>query len=68
MEVYLYDLLPTWRMVALDDTLFVSAFGAATEGHASPMYRISTTVSGEALHRGFRRFIDELRRTSRRVI
>lgn len=68
VEVYLYDLLPTWRVIALDGTLFVSAFGEATEGHTSSMYKISATVSGGALHRGFRRFIDELQRTSRRVI
>jgi hypothetical protein len=68
VEVYLYDLLPTWRVIALDGTLFVSAFGEATEGHTLPMCKINTTVSGGALHRGFRRFIDELRGTSRRVI
>lgn len=63
-----YDLLPTWRVIALDDTFFVSAFGKATEGHTSPMYKISTTAYGGALHRGFLRFIGELRRTVRRVI
>lgn len=68
VEVYLYDLLPTWRVIALDDTLFVSAFGEVTEGHTSPMYKISPAVSGGALHRGLRRFISELQRTSRRVI
>ena len=68
VEVYLYALLPTWRVIALDGTLFVSAFGEAAEGHISPMYKISTTAYGGVLHRGFRRFIDELRRTSRRVI
>ncbi|MGH3886191.1 MAG: hypothetical protein ACRDSZ_06410 [Pseudonocardiaceae bacterium] len=48
--------------------MFVSAFGEAAEGHTSPMYKISTTAYGGALHRGFRRSIDELRRTARRVI
>lgn len=68
VEVYLYDILPTWRVIALDDVLFVSAFGDDTEGHISPMYKISTSAYGGPLHRGFRRFIDELRHTSRREI
>jgi len=68
VEVYLYDMLPTWRVIALDETLFVSAFGHDVEGHTSPMYRISSTAYGGALHRGFRRFIGELQRSARRVV
>lgn len=68
VEIYLYDLLPTWRVIALDETLYVSAFGSDTEGHASPMYKISGTAYGGALHRGFRRFIGELQRTAQRVM
>jgi hypothetical protein len=67
VECYLYGLLPTWRVIGLDDALFVSAFGESHEGHTSPMYRITRTSSG-ALHRGFVRFCDELRRTAQRVI
>lgn len=68
VEVGVYDLLPTWRVIALDSTLFVSAFGEDTEGHASPVYRIGSTAYGGALHRGFRRFVGELWRTARRVV
>lgn len=67
VQVHAYDLLPTWRVLGLDTTLFVSAFGEKHEGHTSPMYQITGSPHG-ALHRGFRRFIDELRRTARRVI
>lgn len=67
VEIYLYDLLPTWRVIALDETLFVSAFEPNTEGHTSPMYRISSAAYGGALHRGFRQFVGELQRTARRV-
>jgi transcriptional regulator with XRE-family HTH domain len=67
LEVHLYDMLPTWRLIGLDDTLFVSAFGERHEGHTSPMYKITGSPHG-ALHRGYRRFLGELRRTSRRVI
>ncbi|WP_236789646.1 helix-turn-helix transcriptional regulator [Amycolatopsis sp. GM8] len=67
VEGYLYDLLPTWRLITLDSTLFLSAFGEQNEGHTSPMYKLTGSPHG-ALHRGFRRFSDELRRTARRVI
>jgi len=67
VEAHTYALLPTWRVIGLDSTLFVSAFGETHEGHTSPMYRIAGSPHG-ALHRGFRRFSDELRRTARRVV
>lgn len=67
VDCRLYRILPTWRVIGMDDTLFVSAFGESHEGHTSPMYRITRTLSG-AWHRGFVRFSDELHRTARRVI
>lgn len=66
VEAYLYDLLPTWRMISLDSTMFLSAFGAQHEGHMSPMYQLTGSPHG-ALHRGFRRFFEEVRRTARRA-
>lgn len=67
VRCYLYTMLPTWRGVSLDGTMFVSAFGETHEGHTSPMYRLANSPHG-ALHRGFRRFIEELLRTARQVI
>jgi transcriptional regulator with XRE-family HTH domain len=67
VQCHLYSMLPTWRVILLDNTMFVSAFGETHEGHASPMYRLAGSPHG-ALHRGFRRFIDELRRTARQVV
>lgn len=67
VQAHVYDLIPTWRVLALDETLFVSAFSVAHEGHTSPMYQLTRSPHG-ALWRGFHRFIDELRRTARRVI
>jgi transcriptional regulator with XRE-family HTH domain len=67
IEAHLYDILPTWRVIGLDATLFISAFGESHEGHTSPMYKLTGSPHG-ALHRGFHRFMDELRRTSRRVV
>jgi hypothetical protein len=56
LEVRLYDILPTWRVIGLDETLFVSAFGETHEGHTSLMYKITGSPHG-SLHRGFRRLI-----------
>ena len=67
VRCYLYTMLLTWRVISLDGTMFVSAFGESHEGHTSPMYRLTGSPHG-ALHRGFRRFADELRRTARQVV
>jgi hypothetical protein len=67
VQCYLYALLPTWRVISLDNTMFVSAFGDKDEGHTSPMYRLVESPHG-ALHRGFRRFMDDLRSTARQVV
>ena len=67
VEAYFYDMLPTWRVLALDEVQFVSAFGQSHEGHTSPMYKIAASAHG-ALHRGFRRFTDELREQSKQVL
>jgi hypothetical protein len=67
VEVYLYASLPVWRLIAVDDVLYVSAFGEEWEGHESAMYKVAPTPYG-ALHRGFRREFEELRRNARRVV
>lgn len=67
VQVYFYDMLPTWRVLALDEVQFVSAFGQSHEGHTSPMYKIAASAHG-ALHRGFHRFTAELRGQAHRVI
>lgn len=65
LAVYLYDFRPVWRVIALDDTLYVSGF-ASWEGHSSNMYKLVPAARG-ALHQGFRRMVDDLAATSRRV-
>jgi transcriptional regulator with XRE-family HTH domain len=66
MAVYLYDARPVWRVIGLDDTLYVSGF-AAWEGHSSTMYKLLPCASG-ALHRGFCRMLDDLALTSKRIV
>lgn len=41
VQCHLYSLLPTWRVISLDNTMFVSAFGETHEGHTSPRYRLA---------------------------
>jgi len=48
-------------------TKFLSTFGESHEGHTSPMYKLTGSPHG-ALHSGFHRFTEELRRTARRVV
>lgn len=67
-QCLLYRDLPTWRIIAADSALFVSVFGERAEGHLSPMYRITATDKGGALYQGFRRHLDEVARTARRVV
>jgi hypothetical protein len=55
-----------WRVIGLDDTLYVSGF-ASWEGHSSTMYKLLPTTGG-ALHQGFRRMLDDLAATSTRVV
>ncbi|GAA1979029.1 hypothetical protein GCM10009799_00220 [Nocardiopsis rhodophaea] len=67
VEVYVYSAFPVWRVIALDDVMYVSAFGDEWEGHESAMYKLAPTPYG-ALHRGIRRHFEELRRSAHRVI
>ncbi|MET9292621.1 helix-turn-helix domain-containing protein [Streptomyces sp. NPDC003077] len=57
--VYRYRSLPTWRIIRLDSTLFVSAFDTGWEGHESATYKVMETPHGP-LYRGFRRMFDAL--------
>jgi transcriptional regulator with XRE-family HTH domain len=66
LAVYAYDARPVWRVIGLDDTLYVSGF-ASWEGHSSTMYKLLPT-SGGALHHGFRRMLDDLSTTSQRLV
>jgi hypothetical protein len=54
VSVYRYDSLPVWRVIAVDETLYVGTFDTDGEGHASPLYRLDPGTGG-ALHRGMRR-------------
>ncbi|WP_254648914.1 helix-turn-helix transcriptional regulator [Streptomyces sp. GbtcB7] len=57
IQVYRYRMLPTWRLIRTDSTMFVSAFDAGWEGHESATYKVIETRHGP-LFRGFRRMFD----------
>ncbi|MFG2678301.1 helix-turn-helix domain-containing protein [Streptomyces sp. NPDC048392] len=55
--VWRYRMLPTWRVIRTDATMFVGAFDAGWEGHESATYKVMETPHGP-LFRGFRRMFD----------
>lgn len=67
LEIYLYDTLPVWRLVGLDDTLYAATFAERWEGHESPTYKLVSTPGG-ALYCGFRRTFEDLRQRAERVV
>ncbi|MER5470862.1 helix-turn-helix transcriptional regulator [Streptomyces sp. NPDC002685] len=57
--VWRYRMLPTWRLIRTDSTMFVSAFDAGWEGHESATYKVMETPHGP-LYRGFRRMFEAI--------
>ena len=64
LQTAVYSCLPTWRMLAFDETLYLSAFGTSAEGHRSGMYKLTAATDG-VLHAGFRRYFNDLWRGAR---
>ncbi|HET9658586.1 MAG TPA: hypothetical protein VFP72_24775, partial [Kineosporiaceae bacterium] len=67
LEIYYYDTLPIWRLIALDHTIYASTFSSRLEGHQAATYKIAASSDG-TLYGGFRRTFDELRNGAVRVI
>ncbi len=59
VQVYRYSMLPTWRVIRTDSTMFVGAFDAGWEGHESACYKVMETPHGP-LYRGFRRMVQAI--------
>ncbi|MFD7169428.1 helix-turn-helix domain-containing protein [Streptomyces violascens] len=59
VQVYRYRMLPTWRVIRTDTTMFVGAFDAGWEGHESACYKVVETPHGP-LYRGFRRMVETI--------
>jgi hypothetical protein len=67
LAVYRYRVLPTWRIIRLDTTMYLSAFTAGWEGHESAVYKVTHTPSGP-LFGGFRRMLDALVAEAERMV
>ncbi|MGW6056808.1 hypothetical protein [Streptomyces sp. NPDC055189] len=67
VQVYRYCMLPTWRLIRIDSTMFVSAFDAGWEGHESATYKVMETPHGP-LFRGFRRMFEAVIDSGRRAV
>jgi hypothetical protein len=57
ISVWRYRMLPTWRVIRTDSTMFVGAFDAGWEGHESATYKVMATPHGP-LFRGFCRMFE----------
>lgn len=67
VRVYRYGMLPTWRIIRTDSTMFVGAFDAGWEGHESATYKVMETPHGP-LYRGFRRMFEAIIDTAERTV
>ncbi|MEU5874089.1 helix-turn-helix transcriptional regulator [Glycomyces sp. NPDC047369] len=67
LSVALYNTLPTWRLFRIDQTIYLSMFNGATEGHQSAIYRLSA-AQYNLLHTGFTRQYEDLWTTAKRLI
>ncbi|REK91376.1 XRE family transcriptional regulator [Streptomyces inhibens] len=67
LQVYRYEMRPTWRIIRLDDTLFVSSFDVGWEGHESATYKVMETPNGP-LYRGFQRMFTSMVETGNRTV
>ncbi|MEV7526693.1 helix-turn-helix transcriptional regulator [Streptomyces sp. NPDC091371] len=67
IEVYRYAMLPTWRLIRTDSTMFVGAFDAGWEGHESATYKVMETPHGP-LFRGFRRMFEAIAQSAERTV
>lgn len=67
LRVSLYATLPIWRIIRVDDMLWMSSFNPGWEGHESTMYEIPESPRG-SLWSGYRRQFDYLNAGARRVI
>jgi transcriptional regulator with XRE-family HTH domain len=67
VNLWYYREPPTWRIVRLDATLYVSVFTETWEGHESGIYRLASTERGPLYH-GFRRMFEVMLRGSERVL
>ncbi|WP_059012507.1 helix-turn-helix domain-containing protein [Streptomyces specialis] len=67
VQAYRYRILPTWRLIRLDSTVYVSSFDVGWEGHKSATYKVVETPSGP-LFAGFRRMFQAMLDDGERIV
>lgn len=67
VRVWLYCRLPVWRLIRIDDVMYVSAFAESWEGHESAVYEIPRTDRG-AFWAGHRRGFEDVLLSAEQVI
>lgn len=59
VELYIYDELPIWRIIRLDETMYVSTYVPGKEGQSSQMFKI-VRQSGAVLFEAYLRVIEAM--------
>jgi transcriptional regulator with XRE-family HTH domain len=67
LDVRLYSSLPVWRIIRVDDLMWVSSFGATWEGHEATIYEVAASPRG-SFWSGYRRQFDDMHAHARRII
>lgn len=67
VQVYTYDQVPVWRIIRVDDALFVTAFTTNHEGHNSPIHRLDPHGPG-VLHQAFVQTMEHAFSSAERII
>jgi transcriptional regulator with XRE-family HTH domain len=65
--VRLYSALPIWRIIRIDEVMWVSAFAPGWEGHEATVYEIPSTPRG-SFWAGYSRQFDDINAHARRVL
>lgn len=67
LEVYRYRTQPVWRMVRLDNTVFVAVIGPRSDTRTSMVYRLAPTPPGSVAY-GFSKHFETALQESERII
>ncbi|MFX0575741.1 helix-turn-helix transcriptional regulator [Nocardia nepalensis] len=67
VEIYTYSEVPVWRIIKIDEVLFVSAFTTNREGHTSPTHRVDPNNQG-VLHHAFVTTVERAVSSATRIV
>jgi transcriptional regulator len=67
IEVYMYDVDPCWRILRLDNVMYISVFSSGKEGHQSMMYEIKDGQRS-GMFEGYSRMFDSMVESAKRIV